>query len=82
MRWNWPITRHIYQRIWLRYFSRKWAKIALPAIEKTFPVFDIKEFVRIQPMTELPPGLVFPMDFVYVDKKKQKKRWYHFWKWL
>lgn len=71
MRWNWPITRHLYQHVWLRYFSRQWRKIAMPVIKNTFPTFDAKEFVNVQPMTEVPPGVVFPMDFVYTEKKKQ-----------
>jgi len=72
MKWHWPITRHIYQKIWLRYFSRQFRKVCLPVIKQSFAEFDAKEFVRVQPMTEMPPGTVFPLDFVY-DERKHKK---------
>lgn len=48
----------------------------MPVIKNVFPTFDAKEFVNIQPMTDVPPGVVFPMDFVYAEKKP----WYQFWK--
>lgn len=44
----------------------------MPVIKTTFAPFDAKEFVSVQTMTDLPPSLVFPMDFVYEEKESSK----------
>lgn len=44
----------------------------MPVIKTTFAPFDAKEFVSVQTMTDLPPSLVFPMDFVYTKKKNHR----------
>jgi hypothetical protein len=83
LEWWFQFTCRFNSPIW-RFLTKhrigKFESFIFPVIKNMSTEFTTKDFVSVQPMTELPPGTVFYMDFVYAGGKR--KRWYQFWKWL
>lgn len=74
LKWNWPISRHIYSW-YIRRYSKKFAKFISPVIKNLIPSnINMQDLVKIQFM-DLPPALIFPMDF-----NKATRKWWQFWK--
>jgi hypothetical protein len=73
MKWNWPITRHIYSW-YFRKYNRGFSSFIFPVIKNISYSDFAKDIISVQPM-KYQSSTVFYMDFVY-----KKKKWWQFWK--